>query len=58
LKPLGFNIELLMIDGFILLSISQETEAKKRKLQMVRQKKLTLMAEVRYSTHYRAFKCF
>ncbi|KAG6740865.1 hypothetical protein POTOM_056334 [Populus tomentosa] len=48
LRPKGVNIELLMIDGFILLSISQETEAKKRKLQMMRQKKLTLMAEVRF----------
>jgi hypothetical protein len=43
---LGCNIE-LFIDGFIILSISQETEAKKRKLQIMRQKKLTLMAEVR-----------
>ncbi|KAG6772241.1 hypothetical protein POTOM_023641 [Populus tomentosa] len=41
------NIE-LFIDGFIILSISQETESKKRKLQMMRQKKLTLMAEVRF----------
>ena len=49
-KVLIFKIKQQM--GFISLSILQETEAMRRKLQSVKQDKLTLLAEVRYAKFF------